>query len=905
MGRNQSGVAATLSRKRAELATIETVDLPRLYRSIGKRVAALPKVPSSLAPHVESTRRLEATASLANEATTDAQRHEAYALLGQAAVDQFGEKAIPKNIAPELTRLKERRQGLAAEIAALDAQCRRRSPFARRLLWAAAGCVCLVGVSAAIWFSGVPSLGRGLGSVGGVLPANRQGDVPDVSASMEEVKKSLQIDRDAVRSFEKAVVAMAENVKAASTKGLDALREQDSVSAVQSGYDAVLAAWKKESRKFAAPVEKESLLNQLPFLADKAVRQEVLRGSQATLDEETERIARDLSEQVESHKQSADYAFGGLNDLGQRFERRAEERKQLINQGCSSLAAAFDNATTRMASKRIDAIRELTAKQERMFGDVKILLASLETELKETTQRLDTGSRAVLGEISSAVGSQDDVPQALVDKAESIQASLQALVDAEAKGVKDQAAASLRECSANAVKGMPPEALREKTRAAAVALSNRVEQSLAKLREGSKAERVALVNALRKHETQHSDVAATRDDSQEEAFAGREDTAREERVKTTPPAKPYEGDVDQAVLAVLGQTVSDYEEHGFAGVELGQTYDQLNAKELLPKYDPRFPWTFLSRDGAQRFVFDNKDILRAYSREYNGGFDVNGEEIIRTFGKPAGDTITRVFSSSQSRTNSEMLVYDCPRADAIVFVEFREARFLRYGQVDTVEKTVVWVLDQTWALPQLYRSASLKRPVLEWMQAAAERVASGSCNVDDLPLPPGTGVIVEGRGEKQVTAFLMDGGEGGRGRRRKQRRLGWVTCLSEELLPYAQAKPGTVGVEVDFGSYTCLESNELLKQHPSEDDSESEPADAIDEAPVLSLLNDEVTRQLLMEYFKPAAGKYSYKPDERGGVTIGNGRYEWKCAGILDGIFEVICNTNGSSGVYFLTKRGL
>lgn len=910
MGRIQTGVAATLSHSRAELVNIETVDLPRLYRSIGKRVASLQKVPPSLASHVESIRRIEEAIQSGAEVNADPQRNAAYVTLGQAVVDQYGEKAVPRNIVPELTRLKERRQALVTEITSLETQVTHRhaAPHStKRLLLAAAGCACLAAASTAVWFFGLLPFGRNPNSLSVNPLKTRQGDFVVGPISIEESTNKLQVNREAVRSFEKAVVAMADSVKAECTKNIDALRETDSLSAIQSGYDAVLVAWRKECHKFVAPLEQESLLRQLPVLANEEVRREALQELQEKLDRELETVSDDLTRQVDSQKQSADNAFGGLNDLGQRFERRAEERSQLINQGCSSLAVAFDNATTRVASRRVDSIRKLIAKQEAMVDEVNSQLASLKAELEEVKQRWISTGRSQFNELKAAVNGRHDMPEALADKVRFIESGLQAVVDAETKQIDMQATAALRECLVHAANGTPPETIREKTGIAVVALSNRVEQAIAKLREEFKDERNAVAKELRAHDAENSNIAASDKDSRQESDPDREATSepRGGQVKASPPAEPYDGGVDQAVLAVIGQSLSEYDEHGFAGVELGQTFDQLNDKGALPKYDSRYPWKFLSRDGTETFVFDDEGRLRVYSREFDGGVDINGEEIIRKFGRPAGETISRVFSSSQSRTNSEMIVYSCPRARVIVLIEFREARFLRYGQVDTFEKTLVCVLDQDWALPQLYRSASLKRPVLEWMQAAAERVASGSCNVDDLPLPPGTGVKVEGRGEKQVTAYLIDGGEGGREKRLNQRRLGWVTCLAEELLPYARAKPNTVGVEVDFGSYTCLESNELLKQHPSGDGNQTEAADAIDTAPVLSLLNDEVTRQLLFEYFKPVGGKYSYVPDERGGVSIGRGRYEWKCSGIHDGVFEVICNTNGSSGVYFLTKRGL
>lgn len=357
MGRNENGVAATLSRTRTELVTIETVDLPRLYRAIGKRVAALPKVPPSLTSHVENIRRMENANPLGADPTADARRQAAYAILGQAAVDQFGQKAIPKDIAPELTRLKERRQVLAAEIATLEAQPLPGSRGSRRLLAAAVATACLAGAFIAVRISGVLSLGRTNAGDSAQLQRGLGGNSAEPTVTAEGYHKPLPIDREKIRAFEKAVVSTADGIKTEITKSLDALRGKKSVESIQSGYDAVLAQWKERSRMLAAPLEKEPLLKHLSFMADKAVQQEVLGESEETLERELESVTTELSQQVESQKESAEYAFGGLNDLGKRFDRSAEEREKLVTQCCSRLAVAFDNATTRLAGRRLDVLR--------------------------------------------------------------------------------------------------------------------------------------------------------------------------------------------------------------------------------------------------------------------------------------------------------------------------------------------------------------------------------------------------------------------------------------------------------------------------------------------------------------------------------------------------------------------
>jgi hypothetical protein len=724
-------------------------------------------------------------------------------------------------------------------------------------------------------------------------------------ATVADLSAAPKVNKDALQSAQKELQASAEALAARVSKGLAALKNKGSVQAIHEGLDAVLEEWKKKSRELVSSFPNTDLVKQLPVLSDPEARRETLGRFTSMLESELNDITEDLTAQVASQKESVEYAFGGVDDQGKRFDRPAEERNQLVSQCVASLSEGFTSATERLSSERNSFLRDLVEKQESFASEAKSLLESLASDLQESKRRWDSGSGELLAPLRSLAESRDDVSGEAARKAAEVAAKYTSAVEAETKAIVDESVAGVNACAALVSRGTSLEIIRAKTREASLAVSNHVERSLRKLDDDSKAERKTIFAAMR--EARADDPAAGESDDAGAVAADRSsgDTGKGLQVKTSPPPAPYDGEVDPAVLDVLGEPSEGYTEHGFGGIELGQTYDHVNRKVNLARVDSRYPWKFLSREEDQYFVFDDKDKLRVYGREYNGGPDINAEKILDLLGKATNGPLTRKTFNAKSRTESTMFLYLLPEAGVIALVEFRELRFIRFREVETAEKTAVVVMDLQWALPLLHRSANLKRPVMEWMKVAAERVASGSCNVDDMPLPPGTGMLVKEQGEKQVTGILVDGGEGGRGKPKKQRHLGWARCVSEDLLPYAQARPGTVGVEVNFGNYTCLESNVLLKQHPRDDGSPPAPAEAIKAAPLLSLLEDEVTKQLLMEYFEPNGGKYAYAPDERGGVTVGLGRYEWKCLGILDAVFEAVCNTNGSSALFYLTRRSL
>jgi hypothetical protein len=141
------GTATKLAQKQAELATLNNVTLPKLYHAIGKKIVGLDKLPPDLVPHREKIRALEAgistkpeepeaasadgfaakvkqlaqqTARKASKASTDAiatmQIQTALIALGKQAADNYGNKAVPKDLVSALNSALQSRQALEQEI---------------------------------------------------------------------------------------------------------------------------------------------------------------------------------------------------------------------------------------------------------------------------------------------------------------------------------------------------------------------------------------------------------------------------------------------------------------------------------------------------------------------------------------------------------------------------------------------------------------------------------------------------------------------------------------------------------------------------------------------------------------------------------------------------------------------
>lgn len=158
------------------------------------------------------------------------------------------------------------------------------------------------------------------------------------------------LDRELLRSIEKEGVQLAQKIEADSTQTIDSLREKDSAAEIQAGMDKAFAEWKEQTRRFM------ELPARTPF-RDKV---------SASLQAEWDRAVEEVASAVKVKQTAIKEAFGGLvADNGERFDRPIAARRQLVNQGCSSLEVAFDNATKRLAGKRIDFLRQISDAAER------------------------------------------------------------------------------------------------------------------------------------------------------------------------------------------------------------------------------------------------------------------------------------------------------------------------------------------------------------------------------------------------------------------------------------------------------------------------------------------------------------------------------------------------------------
>ncbi len=148
--------SAQLAKKQAELATLNNVTLPKLYYSVGKRVARLVELPPELAPFRERIKSLQegldksqestqpapeqlvsgfaakakqvaqqvaqkASQAMAN-ASAQVQIQAAYVACGKEAVQRFGLKAIPKELQADWTAANDQIEKLTSEITELQAK---------------------------------------------------------------------------------------------------------------------------------------------------------------------------------------------------------------------------------------------------------------------------------------------------------------------------------------------------------------------------------------------------------------------------------------------------------------------------------------------------------------------------------------------------------------------------------------------------------------------------------------------------------------------------------------------------------------------------------------------------------------------------------------------------------------
>jgi len=146
------GTAAKLTQKQAELAKLNNVTLPKLYHAIGKRIVGMEKLPADLEHRRQTLRQLEAgitatpeeiksdptggfaakakqfarqatqkAAKAIGDASATVQIQVAYVAIGKTAVETYGEKAVPKELRPDLAAATAKYAELESGIAELMA----------------------------------------------------------------------------------------------------------------------------------------------------------------------------------------------------------------------------------------------------------------------------------------------------------------------------------------------------------------------------------------------------------------------------------------------------------------------------------------------------------------------------------------------------------------------------------------------------------------------------------------------------------------------------------------------------------------------------------------------------------------------------------------------------------------
>lgn len=266
------GTAAKLAQKQAALATLNNVTLPKIYHAIGKKIVGLDKLPPDLASHREKIRALEAriaarpedattapaegfaakakqlaqqAAQKASKASADAaatmQMHAAYVSLGKAAVEKYGDKSVPKEIAPELQTAKANISQLQEDIAALSVSSRHGVLTPPRLLL-------IGGISTAV-------------VLGAVLFRSFRRDDSRVDVGVDA--KDVAASRDSDQSGGN-FASLAKEIRSDTDAQLSDLEQSGAIARFQSQAQRELAQWQVEAEKL-----KDSLLRDPALSAQK------------------------------------------------------------------------------------------------------------------------------------------------------------------------------------------------------------------------------------------------------------------------------------------------------------------------------------------------------------------------------------------------------------------------------------------------------------------------------------------------------------------------------------------------------------------------------------------------------------------------------------------------------------
>lgn len=405
MSKSLLGTAATLAKKKAELAALNNVTLPRIYQQIGKRIAGLAKVPPNLATHVERIRQLQAAmaasaveagtgsdggfaakakqlAQKAAKATSDAaatvQLNSALATLGREAVLKYGEKAVPKELAAQLATLTAKQQELNDEIVSLEASHTGGIVTPRRLV--VAGTVCGVLLGGVVLMRTVGSLFGG-----GGRPAGQPTFMPDLP-DLGDIAPRSGRPKSESKPRAKPESTIADDL-ATIVKTIDDQRDsirRNSEAATRDALDEIVRAWELTVADYTKPLADDSKVASLRY----EMPEEARKAFDARVDEQNREL-NTLRVRCEGVVQAEN------TELRRRVGEDASADDRPGNDFRDKLRSVCDKEKEKLAKARSQAIRTLY---------------DLATSTKEKQERL---ARELQAEYDTAVASWSETVLAL------------------------------------------------------------------------------------------------------------------------------------------------------------------------------------------------------------------------------------------------------------------------------------------------------------------------------------------------------------------------------------------------------------------------------------------------------------------------------------------------------------
>jgi WD40 repeat protein len=395
-----------------------------------------------------------------------------------------------------------------------------------------------------------------------------------------------------------------------------------------------------------------------------------------------------------------------------------------------------------------------------------------------------------------------------------------------------------------------------------------------------------------------SDLIAARERQQQLAETAEAEVVKALAAETAEERDQRKAQATAAVGVLIGKTSTHYDEYGFKGVRLGQTFSDVKKQHTLVNNGEYtgLTSTYEDEETGESFVFSDKEQLVSYGRHYQGGASEYAPQLIELFGKVAD---TRMQTRDQTPANSSMRVtyttvdYTFPKVLVRVVHEDRTE-----GGVGAGKLTHVFVADREWVEAILFRTAVDKLRALQWLQSAAGLAQQGVFDSAKIPAIPGTRVeVVPGQGH--CLQFIDTRREAGLKPKWGEDATRLATCAAVE-----QALPGLQPVVYfDCVRYSGTRIGAKVKVSAQEGRVIPELAEPIQNTPILNAWLWKLNQLLLEKAFPPSDGKVLLvrKPD-----VVGVQEWlEWTSNREDHDSWKILCGKNLLMRVEYLGRKKL